>query len=324
MHAVYVIVQTVVELYLAMMLRRGAVEACELAAIVRRVDANGRLCLAMSDLQTSAPTAVLMKGMLERIGVAIVQVSQAAGSVEVAAIEIANGNMDLSQRTEEQAGNLQQTAASMEQISGTVRATATTAASAEKFAVAASSAAENGGRVVQSIIATMSDISQSSKRMSEIIGVIDGIAFQTNILALNAAVEAARAGEQGRGFAVVAAEVRSLSQRSTTAAKEIRTLILGSAERVDAGTALVSEAGTGIRDIVDQAQRVRQLIGEISTATTQQTQGMGQISEAVTQLDTVTQRNAALVEEAAAASENLKHQAVLLTGIVSQFVLAGA
>ena len=322
MHAVYVIVQTVVELYLATMLRRGAVEASELADIVRRVDADGRICLAVSDVPTSARTAVRMKGMLERIGVAIAQVSEAASSVKLAAVDMADGNMDLSQRTEEQAGNLQQTAASMEQVSATVRATATTAASAEKYAVAASSAAENGGRVVHSIIATMSDISQSSKRMSEIIGVIDGIAFQTNILALNAAVEAARAGEQGRGFAVVAAEVRSLSQRSTTAAKEIRTLILGSAERVDAGTALVGDAGAGIRDIVDQAQRVRQLIGEISTATTQQTQGMGKVSEAVIHLDTVTQRNAALVKESAAASENLKHQAVLLTAVVSQFVLA--
>jgi methyl-accepting chemotaxis protein len=154
--------------------------------------------------------------------------------------------------------------------------------------------------------------------------VIDGIAFQTNILALNAAVEAARAGEQGRGFAVVAAEVRSLSQRSTHAAREIRLLISGSAQRVDAGTALVGEAGTGIRDIVDQAQRVRQLIGEISVAASQQTEGIGQISDAVAQLDTVTQQNAALVEEAAAASDNLRHQAAMLTGVVGQFVLASA
>jgi len=168
----------------------------------------------------------------------------------------------------------------------------------------------------------MDEINASSKRIADIIGVIDGIAFQTNILALNAAVEAARAGEQGRGFAVVAAEVRSLSLRSTQAAKEIKTLICASAERVEAGTTLVGEAGTVILNIVDQAQRVNMLIGEISTAASQQTLGIGQIGDAVTQLDTVTQQNAALVEESAAASESLRHQAVRLSGVVGQFILA--
>ncbi|MBC7664327.1 MAG: chemotaxis protein [Caulobacter sp.] len=324
MHAVYVIAQTSVEVYLAAMLRSAAVEACELGDIIRRVDADGRLCLDVADMRASAPTAVLLKGMLQRIGTAIAAVKQSADSVEVATAEIATGNMNLSQRTEEQASNLQQTAAAMEQISGTVRATASTAQSAELVAVAASAAADSGGRVVHDIIATMADISQSSKQMSEIIRVIDAIAFQPNILAPNAADEAARAGEQGRGFAVVAAEVRSLSQRSTHAAREIRVLISGSAQRVDAGTVLVGEAGTGIRDIVDQAQRVRQLIGEISMATSQQTEGIGQISNAVAQLDTVTQENAALVEEAAAASDNLRHQAAMLTGVVGQFVLERA
>jgi methyl-accepting chemotaxis protein len=262
--------------------------------------------------------------MLLRIAAAVSEVDGAANSVELAAGEIAHGNADLSQRTEEQASNLQQTAASMERISATVRTTASTAESAEELAVAASAAAENGGRVVQGIIATMGDISEGSRRMSEIIGVIDGIAFQTNILALNAAVEAARAGEQGRGFAVVASEVRSLSQRSTQAAREIRDLILDSAQRVATGAAQVDQAGVGIRDIVDQARGVRELIGGISTAASQQTQGIALVSEAVTQLDTVTQQNAALVEQAAVASENLRHQAGLLTSIVSRFVLVAA
>ncbi len=324
MHAAYVVAQAGVEVYLALMLKRAAVQASELARIVHAVDADGALCLDVAALEVSAPTAVLMKAMLLRIGAAISDVSVAASSVESAASEIANGNMNLSQRTEEQASNLQQTAASMEELTGTVRNTADTAESARGLAVSASAAAVDGGRVVDSVITTMSDISQSSRKMSEIIGVIDGIAFQTNILALNAAVEAARAGEQGRGFAVVASEVRSLSQRSTQAAREIKTLISASAECVEAGTVLVSEAGTGIRNIVDQAQRVSQLIGEISTASSQQTMGIGQIGDAVAQLDTVTQQNAALVEESAAASENLKHQAVRLSSIVRQFILAPA
>jgi len=322
MHAVYLVAQTSIEIYLAVILRRGAQEAAELTAIVHVVDAEGAFCLDVSRIEVTAPTALLMKAMLLRVSSAISQVSTAASSVELAASEIASGNMELSRRTEQQASSLQQAAASMEQINGTVRSTADTAENARRISSSASTAAANGGRVVESIVATMSDIAQSSRRMSEIIGVIDGIAFQTNILALNAAVEAARAGEQGRGFAVVAAEVRSLSQRSTKAAKEIRTLISASAERVDAGTQLVSDAGTGIRDIVDQARQVSCLVGEISTAASQQTAGIGQVGDAVTQLDTVTQQNAALVEESAAASENLKQQAVRLNEIVRRFVLA--
>ncbi len=323
-HAAYLVTQTGVEIYLALMLRRAAVEASELVRIVRAVDADGVLCLDVSSMAASAPTSILMKDMLIRIGAAISEVNVAASCVEIAASEIANGTMDLSQRTEEQASNLQQTAASVEQITGVVRDTADTAGAAERLAISASDAAIAGGQVVDGVIATMDDISQGSRQISDIIGVIDGIAFQTNILALNAAVEAARAGEHGRGFAVVAAEVRGLSQRSTQAAGEIKTLIKASSERVDAGTLLVAKAGIEIRNIVDQARCVRQLIGEISTAAVQQNTGMGQVSEAVSQLDAVTQQNAALVEQSAAASENLKHQAVRLSSIVRKFVLAPA
>lgn len=322
MHAIYVVAQTSVEVYLALMMRRGAIEASELTQIVRAVAQGDHLCLDICAVRATTPTAVLMKELLLRISTAVSDVSTAAGSVEHAACEIASGNMDLSQRTEEQASNLQQTAASMEEITGTVKNTAQTAETAERLAVLASEAAVEGGRVVQGVIATMSDISRSSKEMSEIIGVIEGIAFQTNILALNAAVEAARAGEQGRGFAVVASEVRNLSQRSTQAAKEIKTLILASTQRVNAGSLLVGEAGIGIKNIVDQAECVRQLISEIATSASQQTLGIAQVGDAVAQLDNVTQQNAALVEQAAAASENLKCQAVLLTAIVRKFILA--
>jgi len=308
MHAIYVVAQTSVEVYLALMMRRGAIEASELTQIVRAVAQGDHLCLDICAVRATTPTAVLMKELLLRISTAVSDVSTAAGSVEHAACEIASGNMDLSQRTEEQASNLQQTAASMEEITGTVKNTAQTAETAERLAVLASEAAVEGGRVVQGVIATMSDISRSSKEMSEIIGVIEGIAFQTNILALNAAVEAARAGEQGRGFAVVASEVRNLSQRST--------------QRVNAGSLLVGEAGIGIKNIVDQAECVRQLISEIATSASQQTLGIAQVGDAVAQLDNVTQQNAALVEQAAAASENLKCQAVLLTAIVRKFILA--
>jgi methyl-accepting chemotaxis protein len=324
MHAGYVVAQTSVEIYLGLMLRRAAVEASELHRIVRAVEADGKLCLDVGALHLASPTALLMRAMLARIGTALSDVSAAASHVEAAATEIAAGNMDLSKRTEAQASNLQQTAASMEELTGTVRNTAESAETAKSLAVSASSAAVEGGRVVDSVVTTMHDIAQSSRKMSEIIGVIDGIAFQTNILALNAAVEAARAGEQGRGFAVVASEVRSLSQRSTQAAREIKILITSAAERVDAGTLLVGDAGTGIRNIVDQASQVSQLIAEISSATNQQTIGIRQIGVAVSQLDTATQQNSALVEESAAVSENLRHQAGRLSSIVSQFVLAPA
>ncbi|PJI96890.1 methyl-accepting chemotaxis protein [Acidovorax sp. 69] len=248
-------------------------------------------------------------------------VRQSSDSIATGSSEIATGNADLSQRTEEQASNLQQTAASMEQITSTVKNNADTAQRAAVLAGSASAAAVRGGEVVGQVVTTMLDISTASKKITDIIAVIDGIAFQTNILALNAAVEAARAGEQGRGFAVVASEVRSLAQRSAEAAKEIKSLIGASVEKVENGTQLVSNAGQSMEDIVSQVKRVSDLIGEISSATGEQTIGISQVGEAVTQLDQVTQQNAALVEQSAAAADSLKHQAARLAEIVSVFRL---
>jgi len=254
-----------------------------------------------------------------RLAESIQAVRSASESVRVAAGEIAAGNADLSQRTEEQASTLQQTAASMEQINGTVRHNADTARQANQLVAAASAVASQGGEVVGRVVQTMGDITTSSRRIADIIGTIDGIAFQTNILALNAAVEAARAGEQGRGFAVVAAEVRSLAGRSSEAAREIRTLIATSSERVESGAQLVQEAGTTMQDIVGQVRRVSDLIGEITAATEAQTADIGNASAAVQQIDHVTQQNAALVEQSAAAAESLRQQALKLVESVSVF-----
>ncbi|MDT7833636.1 methyl-accepting chemotaxis protein [Aquabacterium sp. OR-4] len=259
-----------------------------------------------------------MQASLARV---VGQVRTASDSIATGSAQIATGNADLSQRTEEQASNLQQTASSMEEMNATVKNNADTARQATQLASSASAAAVTGGQVVGQVVATMDDISTSSKKIADIIGTIDGIAFQTNILALNAAVEAARAGEQGRGFAVVAAEVRSLAQRSAEAAKEIKALISASVERVETGSRLVGEAGTNMDEIVAQVKRVADLIGEISSATIEQTSGIGQVCDAVSQLDQVTQQNAALVEESAAAAESLKHQAGRLAEVVGVFKL---
>ena len=254
-----------------------------------------------------------MRRMRERLADVVGQVRESSNSIATGSSEIATGNADLSQRTEEQASNLQQTAASMEQITGSVKTErrGDGQASPTSLATDASGAASRGrGIAVGRVVATMNEIANASRRIGDIIGVIDEIAFQTNLLALNAAVEAARAGEQGRGFAVcVASEVRSLAQRSANAAKEIKTLIGASVEKVDIGARQVDEAGASMNDIVSQVQRVGQLIGEISSATGQQSTGIGQIGDAVNQLDQVTQQNAALVEESAAAAESLSQQA---------------
>ncbi|MBW8462033.1 methyl-accepting chemotaxis protein [Acidovorax sp.] len=262
-----------------------------------------------------------MEGMQSSLVRIVGDVRHSSDSIATGSSEIATGNADLSQRTEEQASNLQQTAASMEQITSTVKNNSDTAQRAAVLAGTASAAAVKGGEVVGQVVATMQDIAAASKKITDIIAVIDGIAFQTNILALNAAVEAARAGEQGRGFAVVASEVRSLAQRSASAAKEIKTLIGASVEKVDNGAQLVTNAGQSMEVIVTQVKRVSDLIGEISSATGEQTIGISQVGEAVTQLDQVTQQNAALVEQSAAAADSLKHQAAKLAQIVSVFRL---
>jgi methyl-accepting chemotaxis protein len=260
-----------------------------------------------------------MQRMTDTLARIVGQVRTSSDSIATGSAQIATGNADLSQRTEEQASNLQQTAASMEQLASTVKNNAETTQSATLLASQASAAAVKGGASVGTVVASMQDIAASSKKIADIIGVIDGIAFQTNILALNAAVEAARAGEQGRGFAVVASEVRSLAGRSADAAKEIKSLIGASVEKVELGTRQVHEAGTSMDEIVAQVQRVTQLINEVASATAEQSQGIGQVGDAVTQLDQVTQQNAALVEESAAAAESLKQQAAQLADVVSVF-----
>ncbi len=308
----------------AVLITRSIVRPLQRATEVARAVAAGDLTSHV-DVQGKDETAELLgalrdmnQGLVQIVG----QVRNSSDSIATGSSQIAAGNSDLSQRTEEQASNLEETAASMEQLASTVKNNADTAHHANELATSASQAAARGGEVVQQVVGTMQDISTSSRKIADIIGTIDGIAFQTNILALNAAVEAARAGEQGRGFAVVAGEVRNLASRAADAAKEIKTLIHASVERVEVGTQLVNTAGESMGEIVSQVHRVSQMINEISTASNEQTMGISQVGEAVTQLDHVTQQNAALVEESAAAAESLRHQAAQLAEVVRKFRLA--
>jgi methyl-accepting chemotaxis protein len=265
-----------------------------------------------------------LQTMNDGLATLVGEVQSGTHAIANASSEIASGNLDLSSRTEQQAGSLEETASSMEELTATVRHNADNAGQANQLAQAASSVAGRGGAIVGQVVETMDSIDASSRKIVDIIGVIDGIAFQTNILALNAAVEAARAGEQGRGFAVVASEVRNLAQRSAAAAKEIKTLIGDSVGQVNAGTALVQQAGSTIKEVVDSVARVADIIGEITSASREQSAGIDQVNEAITQMDRSTQENAALVEEAAAAAASLQDQSERLAQAASRFRLGGA
>jgi methyl-accepting chemotaxis protein len=265
-----------------------------------------------------------MRRMQESLRGTIAQIKASTDTIDAGSVEIAQGNADLSQRTEEQASSLEETASSMEELTSTVKQNAENATQANQLALSASDVAGKGGAVVSEVVGTMNSINESSKKIVDIIGVIDGIAFQTNILALNAAVEAARAGEQGRGFAVVASEVRNLAQRSAAAAKEIKQLIGDSVDKVDTGTKLVDEAGKTMEEIVSSVKRVTDIMSEITAASQEQSAGIEQVNQAITQMDEVTQQNAALVEEAAAAAESMREQARNLAQAVAVFKLDAA
>jgi methyl-accepting chemotaxis protein len=274
-----------------------------------------------------APAGSLLDGlghMVASLRKLVTEVRSATENIATASSEIAQGNNDLAHRTEDTASNLQSTASSMEELTSTVKQTSDSAQTANQMATSAAAVAARGGEVVSQVVATMQEINASSNKISDIIGVIDGIAFQTNILALNAAVEAARAGEQGRGFAVVASEVRSLAQRSAEAAKEIKSLIVASVEKVESGTQLVGNAGATMTEIVDSVQRVTDIIGEIRSATSEQSQGIAQVNTAMNQLDQMTQQNSALVEQSTAAADSLREQALKLTEVVALFRVNGS
>ncbi|MBC7682282.1 MAG: CHASE3 domain-containing protein [Ferruginibacter sp.] len=294
-------------------------QAVQVAQAVAAGDLTSRI-----EVNTHDEVGVLLetlRGMNDNLSQVVTQVRQGSEAVASASGEIAQGNQDLSGRTESQASALEETAASMEELASTIRQNADNAKQANQLAQSASHVAVQGGQVVAQVVDTMKGISESSRKIADIIGVIDGIAFQTNILALNAAVEAARAGEQGRGFAVVASEVRSLAGRSAEAAKEIKILIAASVERVEQGTQLVDRAGNTMKEIVTSIRRVADIMGEISAASAEQSAGIAQVGEAVTQMDQATQQNAALVEQMAAAASSLNSQAADLVQAVAVFKL---
>ena len=305
-----------------LLVRSISTPLAELAGQAERIgggDLSGPIDTARGDEIGGVQRALAaMQASLNRV---VGEVRHSADSIQTASSEIATGNQDLSQRTEQTASNLQQTASSMTQLTATVRQSADSASTANQLASNAAQVAQRGGEVVSQVVSTMDEINASSKKISDIIGVIDGIAFQTNILALNAAVEAARAGEQGRGFAVVAGEVRSLAQRSAEAAKEIKSLIGSSVDKVETGARLVQDAGSTMNEIVASVGRVSDIIGEIRASTVEQSEGIGSVNGAVGQLDQMTQQNAALVEQSAAAAESLREQASKLAGLVSGFKL---
>ena len=309
----------------AVWLSRQIVASLDQAVAVARQVADGNLAvpITVNGRDECAMMMQSLQNMQTNLSRLVTNVRQGSEGVATASAEIAQGNNDLSARTEQQASALEETAASMEELSSTVKQNADSARQANQLAQSASSVAVQGGKVVDQVVETMKGINDSSRKISDIISVIDGIAFQTNILALNAAVEAARAGEQGRGFAVVASEVRSLAGRSAEAAKEIKSLINASVERVEHGTALVDQAGTTMTEVVDSIRRVTDIMGEISAASSEQSQGVAQVGEAVSQMDQATQQNAALVEQMAAAASSLKGQAQDLVQVVAAFKVEG-
>ncbi|NHK98059.1 chemotaxis protein [Rubrivivax benzoatilyticus] len=321
-HAAFVVGEAGVLVMLALRSRSDYRTTDELVAIADGlVDARGDVTFAPAHLPAQSPATHRLQQALRHVEKTLAEVRASADSIRTASNEIATGNLDLSQRTEQTAGSLQQTASSMEQLTGNVRQSADAARQANQLAGSAADTAQRGGEVVAQVVSTMDQINTSSKKIADIIGVIDGIAFQTNILALNAAVEAARAGEQGRGFAVVAGEVRALAQRSASAAREIKTLIGDSVDKVEAGARLVGDAGSTMQEIVASVQRVSDIIGEISAATAEQSSGIAQVNGAVNQLDQMTQQNAALVEQSAAAAGSLREQGTRLAELVATFHL---
>jgi methyl-accepting chemotaxis protein len=296
-------------------------DSLEVAEAVAKGDLDHDIVIEGKD--ETAQLEGAMHQMVQTLTRIVGDIREASKAINSASSEIAAGNQDLSSRTEEQASSLEETASAMEELTATVKQNAENAKQANQLAAGASEVASKGGAVVGEVVATMNGITASSKKISDIIGVIDGIAFQTNILALNAAVEAARAGEQGRGFAVVASEVRSLAQRSAAAAKEIKTLIEDSVSKVEQGSKQVDTAGRTMEDIVTSVKRVADIMAEITAASMEQSSGIEQVNQAITQMDQVTQQNAALVEEAAAAAESMKDQASTLAQAVSAFKLSG-
>ncbi|HEY0885045.1 MAG TPA: methyl-accepting chemotaxis protein, partial [Ramlibacter sp.] len=320
---VLVLVSTGVGFALGIVVTRSITRPLSKAVGVAQAVAGGDLTTSISADSADEVGQLLgaLREMNESLVKVVTQVRVGTDTIATATGQIAAGNQDLSSRTEEQASSLEETAASMEELTGTVKQNADNAGQANQLAQSASEIAARGGAVVAEAVQTMSAINESSKKIAEIISVIDGIAFQTNILALNAAVEAARAGEQGRGFAVVAAEVRSLAQRSATAAKEIKVLIEDSVSKVNAGSSQVARTGETMQEIVGSIRRVTDLMGEIAAASQEQSSGIEQVNQAITQMDQVTQQNAALVEEAAAASHSLQEQAGHLVSAVSVFKL---
>ncbi|MCV2354426.1 methyl-accepting chemotaxis protein [Paucibacter sp. B2R-40] len=316
---------TLIGIGIALAITRSVTAPVERAQVLSESIADGDLTheVPIEGRDEMASLTQSLQQMQQQLSRTISGVRSAAEQVRIASAEIATGNMDLSNRTEHAASSLEQTGAAMQQLSEGVRSNAEAARQADSLAQTASAVADRGGAMVSRVVATMNEIQQSSNKISDIIGVIDSIAFQTNILALNAAVEAARAGEQGRGFAVVASEVRSLAQRSAQAAREIKTLISTSVDKVESGAKLVQDTGDTIGEVVQSVQRVTQIVAEISSSTSAQALTLGEIGQAVNELDKMTQQNAALVEESAAAAQSLRDQAAQLVASVAAFKLRG-